>query len=376
MSKSQDYIAKIRYQNDLPAPLLAPKLLKLQTADEEKVDSPALLTSLSRHEAINNLITIDQDFGMPIDLLRTPTIFSGENYVTANGKLHPKDRVLLRDPNVARSVQNTAQPNVSFLRRTEYIGSMKHSSPGSRPNSSITKSSSSASSKANASLDLATVEKTFEQATKTLRDPSQLRHPNRRSLKAKRVWSLLPDTSRLDQQFATVRFQANTTAEISKPQFETALLREIKVENDTWMGVYTTGGDDLKHVKKELTETDENIPVDDLSETQPRYKYSKVTDFDVKYAKIKGDFEDIALRFDPKSGKVYYNPISGRADLKKRKLVDSHKEEFESKDVGVMKVRIREPTVKELNKRNAMRHAHDSITYELVDDDEDDEEEE
>lgn len=373
MSKTQDYIAKIRYQNDLPPPLLAPKLLQQHTAAEEKVDSPALLTSLARHEAINNIITIDQDLGLQLDLLSTPTIFSGENYISATSKLHPKDRVLLRDPNVGRTVQNN-QPNVSFLRRTEYIGSVKNipSAQNSRSSTPVPSAAGKprAASKANTPLDLRSIETTFEQASKTLRDPSQLSHPNRRNLKSKRVWSLLPDTSRLDQQFTTIRFQANTTSEISKAQFETLLLREIKVDHDSWMGVYTAQGETLKQVKSELTDLNENIPVDDLSENKPRYKYTKITDFDAKFARIKGDFEDVALRFDPESGKVYYNPITNRADLKKRKLTDFQREEFESKDVGLLNIRIREPTVSELNKRNAIRHAHDSITYELVDDDE------
>ncbi|KAH3679151.1 hypothetical protein WICMUC_001162 [Wickerhamomyces mucosus] len=371
MSKIQDYIAKIRYQNDLPVPLLPPKLLKNKVSEEENVGSSSLLTSLSRREAISNLITINHDLGITIDLVHDPDVFDGEksSKLITNNKLHPKDRILLRDPGMGKVVKN--QPNVSFLRRTEYIDSIKQNITSSSINTSRSATPSTNGVKGPA-IELRSIEKTFENASKTLEDIKLLKHPLNKKLKAKRVWSLLPDVSRLDQKFSTIKFASKTNG-INDLELSTAIYRQRKINEDNWVSFFTTDEESGKQVKRKLTDLSENIPRDDINENETRYNYIKRNDFDLKLSKPTEDISEIILRFDDTNNTVYYNPIEYKSELKRRKLLDIHQDTFEANNIDQLNIAIKEPTIKELNKRNSARHKHDSVTYGLAEDEDDEE---
>jgi RNA polymerase II-associated factor 1 len=375
MSKSQDYIARIRYQNDLPPPLLPPKLLKYDGKDEEQIGSSNLLSSLFRKENVNNMVSLNNDLGLPIDMISVPLVFEAtekpkkENDKEKPATLHPLDRVLLRDPQIERAVKN--QPAVSFLRRTEYIGStkMNNSNPVSRSATPQLKQESDSPA-----AQLLAIESTFENATKTLKDESKVKHPFRKNLRAKRVWSLLPDVSRMDQKFSTVKFGSNSISKLTDLEYKTSVFRQVRLEDIDWVSFFTTDEDSAKGVKRTLDDLSENIPKE-VTEDGERFKYVKRDDFDLNTRKLNGEIQEIALRFDAQSGNVYFNPISRKAELKRRKIQESHRELLEKNDLDEIYLRFREPTVAELNKRNNIRHQHDSVTYEAtetVDEEEDD----
>ena len=124
MSKKQDYIAKVRYQNDLPPPPIPPKLLNYQVSPNEEVDSPQLITSLYTKTNVTPLVKLNNDLGMPLDLMKIPGVLDQMDTKYLHGfeniKLHPNDRILLRDPRVDR-LTKTDMSKVTFLRRTEYV---------------------------------------------------------------------------------------------------------------------------------------------------------------------------------------------------------------------------------------------------------------
>ena len=126
MSRKQEYIAKVRYFNDLPAPSVPPKLLEYPVREEEKADSAKLITSLYTKTNVTPLINLDNDLGMSIDLMKIPGLLNLNDasllYGFENVKLHPDDRVLLRDPRVDK-LTKTDLSKVTFLRRTEYMSS-------------------------------------------------------------------------------------------------------------------------------------------------------------------------------------------------------------------------------------------------------------
>ncbi|ONH67989.1 RNA polymerase II-associated protein 1 [Cyberlindnera fabianii] len=365
MSKNQDYIARVRYQNDLPPPLLPPKLLKYDGKPEEDVRSSSVLSSLFRKENVNNIISLDNDLGMPIDVVTNPSLFDLGAKAQVNHKLHPEDRVLLRDPQVERIVKN--QPAVAFLRRTEYLGSSK-AATSSLPASRSATPSAALEDNSPAS-QLRSIEKTFDNSTKTIKDPSTLKHPLKKQLKAKRVWSLLPDISRMDQKFATVKFASSSLSGVVDPEFRTALYRKMRLQDIDWVSFYTTDSESSIKVKRTLDDLNENIPKevgDDDNDDDEKFRYTKRGDFDLKFTRTPGEIQEFALRFDQQDGIAYYNPISERMDLKRRKIQESHRELLEQTDLDEIDIRIREPTVAELNKRNTLRHLHDSVTYEAI----------
>ena len=72
----QDYIARIRYENALPPPPGAPKLLNIPTEGLKYYTSAAFSSRLARQQPLN--IEADAELGMPIDLVGMPGIFDGD----------------------------------------------------------------------------------------------------------------------------------------------------------------------------------------------------------------------------------------------------------------------------------------------------------
>lgn len=368
MSKSQDYIARIRYQNDLPAPPLPPNLLNYNIPEEEEIVSSSLLSSLYRKENVNNLIKLNDDLGLSVDMINVPEAFdvtkedSKLYALSDNIKLHPNDRILLRDPGVDKVAAK--QPNVAFLRRTEYIGSSKQPSVSLPVSRSSTPSIQEDNTPA---TQLRSIEATFTNSTKTLKDLSQLRHPLKKNLKAKKVWTLLPDTSRIDQNFSSIRLLGSASSSnegTTDTEFHTSVFRPVELEQADWMSFYITDKDSSKAVKRTIDDLSENVPKDEPE--GPSYKYVKRNDYDMKAIAVEGAIKDIALRFDHENNVVYYNPIQSKAELKRHRLHESLQELVDQVDYDEINLRVREPTTAELNARNAIRHSHDPVNYEAV----------
>ena len=72
----QDYIARIRYENALPPPPGAPKLLDIPMEGLSYFTSAAFATRMARQQPVN--IEADAELGMPIDLVGMPGIFDGD----------------------------------------------------------------------------------------------------------------------------------------------------------------------------------------------------------------------------------------------------------------------------------------------------------
>lgn len=373
MSKNQDYIAKIRYQNDLPAPPLPPNLLNYKIAKGELINSSSLLSSLYRKENVNNLIKLNDDLGLSVDMIQVPEVFDPSKEdsklyaLSDNIKLHPNDRVLLRDPGVDKVVGK--QPNVAFLRRTEYIGSSRQNA-SSTTNLSRAESPSISQDDNTPATQLRAIESTFINSTKTLKNPSILKHPLKKNLKVKKVWSLLPDTSRMDQSFSSIRLLGSASSSnrgTSSAEFITSIFRPVELEQADWMSFYVTDQESSKSVKRTIGDLSENVPNDDVDLNDgPRFKYVKKNDYDMKAIAVEGGIKDIALRFDHKNNVVFYNPIQSKAELKRHRLHESLKELVEEVDFDEVNLKIREPTNEELNARNSIRHDHDPVNYEAV----------
>lgn len=143
----QDYIARIRYNNSLPPPPGAPKLLNIPTDGLAHYTSAAFASRMAREQPLN--IEADAELGMPIDLVGMPGIFDGDESCKFRKStssrsrvsrihtdwpstaiqaplhpppVHPRDKALLR-PLASLGKPKFAPASVSFLRRTEYISS-------------------------------------------------------------------------------------------------------------------------------------------------------------------------------------------------------------------------------------------------------------
>lgn len=73
----QEYIASLRYRNDLPPPEMPPKLLDIPHAGLERMITPGFASNIARREEPN--IDVDAEGGMPIDLVGLPGLHLGND---------------------------------------------------------------------------------------------------------------------------------------------------------------------------------------------------------------------------------------------------------------------------------------------------------
>lgn len=170
----QDYIARIRYENALPPPPGAPKLLNIPAEGLKYYTSATFSSRLARQQPLN--IEADAELGMPIDLVGMPGIFDGDesckSYLRgtlcllirvdllcaaiqaplAIPPVHPKDKSLLRPlAELGKPAFNPA--GYSFLRRTEYISTDAKARAEANANAAKTSGKLPAASKARKPID-------------------------------------------------------------------------------------------------------------------------------------------------------------------------------------------------------------------------------
>lgn len=371
------YVAKVRYSNNLPPPACPAKLLKDDDQNNSKDGGElrTLVSSFFRKENFKNLIKLNDDLGMPLNLIDLPekeTIY-GLKYNGMNLPLHPSDQLLLADP--TKNIK-TKSDSVSFLRRTQYISSDIQS----KKDSSIKNKLINVRNKKDDGLDpkaqLKAIEETFETP-----DLSSIRHPTKKHLKAKKIWNFLPDTSMLDQSYYDVKFM--TSASISKnkdkskdsiksindPRLLTALFREIELNKSTKLvSFYLTDEKNAEIIKEKIDDETENAPIDDneideiLKDQSKSSIYKKQRDYDGTIKNIE-PLRQLVITFDEKTNNAYYVPISGKLELKKCRIDPYLVPKIKESTYDKIHMFIREPTNSEIENRDISRSIYDPMEF-------------
>ena len=396
MAKKQEYIAKVRYFNNLPAPSVPPKLLDYPVNPDEQADAPQLVTSLYNKTNITPLINLDKDLGMPLDLMSIPGLLNKNDtkllYGFENVKLHPDDRILLRDAR-ADILAKTDTAKVSFLRRTEYVSSTNATASGqvngkkrARESFENGDNGDEDDDKVLSAPEIVTkVENTFET---TSDDLSKLKHPVKRHLKAVQSWNLLPDTASMDENYFSMRLVGSAALdkrEKNKLALNTAIFRPVELEEDEWISMYTTDKTDSdiinKNIEKVISED-----ADDTDESNNKtFKFKRVRDFDMQQAQKTNDegkpdldqsrLGELAIIFNKEKGIAYYKPLRARIELRRRRVNDVLKTIVRDNTVDQINITIRNPTTKEANAVDRLRMKYDPINFVPVDDEDDEDDE-
>ncbi|CCD23518.1 Paf1p NDAI_0B04840 [Naumovozyma dairenensis CBS 421] len=405
MSRKQEYIAKIKYQNNLPPPLLPPKLLNYPEDPIGNVDSPQLLTSLYTKTNVTPLINLNDDLGMPLDLIQIPNLLNNADTkylygLTENNNniiLHQKDRVLLRDPRIDR-LTKTDISKVTFLRRTEYVSSTIASHANNNGTSTATmikkrtRSEEDEDELLNASQILQKVENKFEamHTANSTDDLSGLKHPIKKKIHAVKTWNLLPDTAAMDQSYFTLRLVGSAALdkqEKNKLALSTAIFRPVELEEDEWISMYTTDKSNSKIIsqsmEKNIDDVKSNASVNDDEDDDKTFKFKRLRDFDMKQVpnlnpSVNQAFGELAIMLNNEKGIAYYKPLRPRIELRRRRVNDVFKPLVRQYDIDQINVSLRNPTTQEANLRDRLRMKFDPINFATVDDDdeEDDDHEE
>jgi hypothetical protein len=72
----QEYIASLRYRNELPPPEMPPKFLDIPHDGLQRFLTPGFASNMARREEPN--IDVDAEGGMPIDLVGIPGLHLGD----------------------------------------------------------------------------------------------------------------------------------------------------------------------------------------------------------------------------------------------------------------------------------------------------------
>lgn len=391
----QDYIAKARYINNLPPPPLHPKFLHYNVTEKTtpQEENEQLMSSLFRKENFLQFIgQVDEEYGMGINPLRARGFLDGSNEraIFANNSvpLHPKDKMLLRDAGIGNI--NKSEPGVSFLRRTEYIAE-RHAT--NRPDDRAASARKVELEKHDPEAQLQAVEKSFDLAQESLNDPTRLKHPRKKQLRAVAAWPLLPDTSMMDTKFLSVKFTGSASLnrelqalkrkegssydeDLQRRSLLTAIYKPITSEDGEWVSFYQMK--DKKGVEEltdKLTSTEKEQPVnllDDEDHDLRVFRFKHYKNFDMQYQRFSKPLEELALKFvsddagSKKRKAAYYYPISGRVELKKhRASTNTEINRFlDDSTTDVLNFKVREPNTNELKKMDNIRSEFDPMEYE------------
>ena len=407
-SGKQEYIARIKYSNELPAPIIPPKLLKYPINKGEEVDSPQLITSLYTKTNVTPLINIDNDLSMPMDLMQLPGLLNKNDttflYGFDNIKLNDKDRILLRDPRIDKIIK-TDTSKVTFLRRTEYLSStMASNNNNSTNNSGKDNSSVSTLNKKrsrssyddshdydtvlNSSDIVSKVEATFDTMS---HDLTTFKHPIKRNLKASKVWDLLPDTASMDQNYFTLRLVGSATLdskEREKLSLNTTIFRPVELEEDEWISMYTINNKKDSKILEENYEKliDKGNDSNNTNIDNKVFRFRRLRDFDMKQVvsmpintnldSNPNPFGEVSIIFNNDKKIAYYKPLRSRIELRRRRVNDIFKNLVKEHNVDQLNIKLRNPTTKEANIRDRLRMKFDPINFVPVEEEEGEEDEE
>ncbi|KAF6063815.1 Paf1 family protein [Candida albicans] len=336
---------------------------------------------------------IDDQLGLDLNLINNRGFLSEDKMNESVGKLkynqlHPNDRALLRDAGIGKISKN--EPEVSFLRRTEYISDRPLSKGGNNLNTATeeikVKEKLSKDEHFDADSQLQNVEESFTVANESLYDLKNIKHPKKKHLRAVNTWPLLPDTSMLDNVFLNLRFmgsasinrELNNLKQQQQQQqqqndkkfdeklfdraLESSLFKPIKSEGGEWISMYsldatntsTTANDNdneeqINDLYEKLHSTKKEQPInllDEDEESLETYKFKYTKNYDMTYQPFEHENEELAIKFvsdeieDPvskdnfkrKRKMAYYYPINGKIELKKHREDEEEEEEEEEEE--------------------------------------------
>ncbi|KAH6687333.1 RNA polymerase II-associated [Plectosphaerella plurivora] len=217
----QDFIARIRYANNLPPPPNPPKLLDIPNTglSSGQYTNPSFASRLARDQPLN--IEADAELGMPLDLVGMPNIFEGDESSiqppAVQPQIHPHDRPLLR-PLATLGRPKGTDTSVSFLRRTEYISSMSKRAPSAvnaflQPKLKRPEKRRVAEPEAGSPAAIRRkIEKSFEIAQRYAKDPRSVPHPTKKpGVHVVESYPFIPDLDAFPDAgaYVTVKLQNN-----------------------------------------------------------------------------------------------------------------------------------------------------------------------
>eukprot|EP00128_Syssomonas_multiformis_P004967 Colp12_sorted_trinity150504_noHs@34105 len=203
-SSMPEFLCKIKYRNTLPDIPFGPKHLSYPFNPMRFVQyQPTTLEKKHKHPLLT-----EQNLGVPIDLVDPDAYIVGDGLV----KLDPKDEALLDDRSDTEDSKRAQHAQVSWLRRTEYIGTdFMTATPSQDTDKHASRDTSAENWPRTTEEQVRVIEETFAAANRL---PT---HPHNPSLTAVEVMPVLPDFDLWGWEYAQVQFDGDPYYKASDP---------------------------------------------------------------------------------------------------------------------------------------------------------------
>ncbi|KAJ8102670.1 RNA polymerase II-associated [Lipomyces tetrasporus] len=375
----QDYIARIRYQNSLPPPPCPPKLLDVPSP-LSSFTSAGFLSALVQQQPLN--IDIDAEMGMPLDMTVISGVFDkgdeSKLYPDRNPPpMHPKDRLLLRDPSSLGGALKS-QPGVSFLRRTEYISTDAVKQARSSRAAAAAAAAAKAAELNDPRKQLESIEETFTQAAEDLKDCG---HPTKKGLTVEDSFEVVPDVELFDLTYLLMKMAGSAPGvsgkdETSDPRYDVAVVRPMGTDTRTFMSFFLADQDTAEKFKHKISlsksedaeerrlerlrnaspmDEDSSLSQDEDGDEGEVYRFVHTRDYEISSQ----DTDEITLTFDEESGKAYFHPVGRRVVLKRRRQIQDNRRQKQdpdiTNDIAAIEIAFRGLTGEEKVDRDSIR---------------------
>lgn len=290
-SSKRELIDRVRYPNPIPQPPYPPKLVKI-SAEPSRYANPHFADRLASQHMLP--VIVDAHAGMPIDLANFQYLWEGSltgvvpqsNNALDVSQIDDADAFLLQDfastlpstapstvgsvglvtslhavddPAASASLAAAAQQrhaqalgpgaksalaadDVTWLRRTEYLGVQRHAQQQVQKPRVIEQIDVSREAQ------LEKIEQSFHDAQKPMHT---LRHPNKRGVKAVQVFDFLPDPETWATEYQVVRFVDHPGRVVNgvpqaDPRLDVAILRPAaSADGEQRVSYYLPAGEEV-----------------------------------------------------------------------------------------------------------------------------------
>ncbi|THH05412.1 hypothetical protein EW145_g4810 [Phellinidium pouzarii] len=253
-----DLLHKVRFQNPLPPPPFPPKLLNIPTKPS-RYAGPDFTASLAGETPLP--MVVDAELGMPLDLSFYDCLWSedaDESLLNPEPNMappvDPKDAFMLGDSSLHSlhaslngqysSGAAPPTPQVSWLRKTEYISSAVSKTPTSSHDSRRTNEDTTVVDISRAA-QIRDVEASFSGGSFNL---ASLKHPNKPGITAVESYEILPDADIWANAYDLFRFSerpGERPQDVPDPRLDCAILRPMESDGDHFLAYYLPKEDEV-----------------------------------------------------------------------------------------------------------------------------------
>ncbi|KAL5492506.1 hypothetical protein ACEPAI_3953 [Sanghuangporus weigelae] len=330
-----DLLFKVRFQNPLPPPPIPPKLVNIPT-NPSRYAAPDFTASLASETPLP--MVVDAELGMPLDLSYYECLWeegADDSQINPDPEMlppiDPKDAFMLVDApmsstNGTYSSGTPTTPQVSWLRKTEYISSSVNRTPTATYETRRTTADDLAAVDISRDAQLRDIEKSFKSSGEDL-DLSKLKHPNKPGVAAVESYELLPDAEIWANAYDLFRFSerpGDRAPDVPDPRLECGILRPMEADGDHFLAYFLPREDEAAENFVEMRRSGE-IAEETVFSFIRDYETVKIEeDISNEFLLVLDDGEGVKPEEDVKSQRkkgAYYKNVERKIMLKKRRAV-------------------------------------------------------